>query len=324
MYEDFYKLSGKPFQLTPDPRFLYLGKGHKRALAYLRYGLEKGEGFIVITGNVGTGKTTLAQALLKKYLSADTVAGKFANTNIDADDTLRMVAGAFGLKHEGLGKASLLQYLERFFVRVREQGKRALLVIDEAQNMPRKSLEELRMLSNLQYDHVPLLQCFLLAQNEFQTTLNGAGMEQFRQRVIAGYHLTPLDLSETRAYIEFRLSQVGWQRDPAFVEDAYEGIYVHTHGIPRQINRFVDRLLVSTMLDESHVVHADTVQALADELKAETALGTEQTEQPMDAQAVQALAEELPAAATEASDGLTDRLSQIEEKLDALTRVLKN
>ncbi|MGB1110755.1 MAG: XrtA/PEP-CTERM system-associated ATPase [Gammaproteobacteria bacterium] len=320
MYEQFYHLTGKPFQLSPDPRFLYLGRGHKRALAYLRYGLEKGEGFIVITGNVGTGKTTLAQALLKQYLSADTVAGKVSTTQLDPDDTLRMVAGAFGLKHKDLNKADLLQYLERFFIRVVEAGKRSLLIVDEAQNMPRQSLEELRMLSNLQHGHRPLLQVFMLAQNEFQETMNDPGMEQFRQRVIAGYHLTPLDLMETQAYVEYRLRCVEWDNDPEITGGAFEALYKHTRGIPRQINRFFDRLLVAAYLDESHRIEAELVDSVAAEMKAETGIAMTSEEQDQIKDASEAMMKEARAAADQ---GLTDRLSQIEEKLDLLARALK-
>lgn len=312
MYEEFYGLKGKAFRLSPDERFLYLGRGHKRALAYLRYGLDKREGFIVITGNVGTGKTTLAQALIKQYLSKDTVAGKLVTTQLDPDDTLRMTAAAFGLQQEGLSKASLIQYLERFFIRVREAGKHALLVVDEAQNLPARSLEELRMLSNLQQDNVPLLQCFMLAQNEFQQTVNAPGMEQFRQRIIAGYHLTPLDLGETREYIEFRLKCVGWENDPSISDEAFEVIYKHSFGIPRQINRLADRVMVAAFLEETHQIDGELATTVATELD-------EEMHGPKDEGV--AIEQSLPASPLDKSDG-GSRLAQIEEKLDALAKAL--
>ncbi len=312
MYEEFYSLKGKAFRLSPDERFLYLGRGHKRALAYLRYGLDKREGFIVITGNVGTGKTTLAQALIKQYLSKDTIAGKLVTTQLDPDDTLRMTAAAFGLQQEGLTKASLIQYLERFFIRVREAGKHALLVVDEAQNLPPRSLEELRMLSNLQVDNEPLLQCFMLAQNEFQKTVNAPGMEQFRQRIIAGYHLTPLDLEETREYIEFRLKCVGWENNPIITNDAYEIIYKHSFGIPRQINRLADRILVAGFLEETQQIDATLAKTVATELD-------EEMRGPKDEGV--AIDQALPDSPQDNADE-SSRLAQIEDKLDALTKAL--
>ncbi|MGB0721431.1 MAG: XrtA/PEP-CTERM system-associated ATPase [Gammaproteobacteria bacterium] len=314
MYEAFYKLTGKPFQLSPDPEFLYLGRGHKRALAYLRYGLEKAEGFIIITGNVGTGKTTLAHALLKQFIKEDIVAGRVVTTQLDPDDTLRMVAGAFGLRQEGKTKATLLQQLEQFFVRVYKGGKRTLLLVDEAQNMPRQSLEELRMLSNLTLGEHPLFQCFLLAQNEFQATLNGPGMEQFRQRVIAGYHLTPLDLSETRSYIEYRLRHVGWDQDPVITDDGFEAIYRHSHGVPRQINRLADRILVFGFLDERHEIDGHVVDLVAEEIAAE--VGAVIKEGARDGGKAESDGEK--------PQGVIDsRLAQIEAKLEALTEALK-
>ncbi len=205
MYDDYYKLEGKPFQLTPDHRFFFNSKGHNRAMAYLRYGLEQGEGFIVITGGVGTGKTTLVRNLFEELTQKNVMAAQLVTTQVEAEDMLRMVCASFGLAHEGLNKATLLHNLEAIARARHAEGKQILLVVDEAQNLPARSVEELRMLSNFQVDNRALVQTFLLGQEEFKRTLQSSGMEQFRQRIIASYHLEPLSADETEKYIKHRL-----------------------------------------------------------------------------------------------------------------------
>lgn len=252
MYRSFYGFRVKPFQLKPDPNFFFGSKGHKRAMAYLEYGLSQAEGFIVITGEVGAGKTTLVRNLFRKLESEKIIAAQIVNTHLDSDDTLRMVAAAFGLPHENSNKASLLIRLEQFFRQCDQQGKRALLVVDEAQNLSPHTVEELRMLSNFQTDDKPLLQTFLLGQPEFRKTLLSADMQQLRQRVTATYHLGPMDLLETRSYIEHRLSTAGWSGNPSFDEDAFAVVYDYTNGIPRKINTLCDRLLLMGCLEQLH------------------------------------------------------------------------
>ncbi|HZV66188.1 MAG TPA: XrtA/PEP-CTERM system-associated ATPase, partial [Telluria sp.] len=244
MYETYYGLSAKPFRLRPDPHFFFGSKGHKRAMAYLEYGLSQGEGFIVITGEVGAGKTTLVRNLFNNLPSEQIVAAHIVNTHLDSDDTLRMVVSAFGLPYENVSKTDLLTRLEQFLRAVDAEGKRALLVVDEAQNLTPRTVEELRMLSNFQTDDKSLLQTFLLGQPEFRITLHSTGMQQLRQRVIASYHLGPMDAAETKAYIEHRLHTVGWNGDPAFSDAAHAAIFAHTGGIPRQTNTLCDRLLL--------------------------------------------------------------------------------
>ncbi|MBB6134278.1 putative secretion ATPase (PEP-CTERM system associated) [Massilia aurea] len=250
MYESYYGLSAKPFQLRPDPHFFYGSKGHKRAMAYLEYGLSQGEGFIVITGEVGAGKTTLVRNMLGKLPLDQIVAAHIVNTSLDPEDTLRMVVSSFGLPYEGQSKAELLNRLEQFLRTVDRQGKRALLVIDEAQNLNARTVEELRMLSNFQTDERSLLQTFLLGQPEFRATLHSPGMQQLRQRVIASYHLGPMDAAETRAYVEHRLATVGWQGTPSFDDGAYSAIYAYSGGIPRKTNTLMDRVLLMGYLEE--------------------------------------------------------------------------
>lgn len=250
MYESYYGLSAKPFQLRPDPHFFYGSKGHKRAMAYLEYGLSQGEGFIVITGEVGAGKTTLVRNLLGHLPLDQIIAAHIVNTSLDPEDTLRMVVSSFGLPYEGQSKAELLNRLEQFLRTVDRQGKRALLVIDEAQNLNARTVEELRMLSNFQTDERSLLQTFLLGQPEFRATLHSPGMQQLRQRVIASYHLGPMDAAETRAYVEHRLATVGWQGTPSFDDGAHAAIYAYSGGIPRKTNTLMDRVLLMGYLEE--------------------------------------------------------------------------
>src|SRR6187431_3202845 len=263
MYRSFYGFRVKPFQLKPDPNFFFGSKGHNRAMAYLEYGLSQGEGFIVITGDVGAGKTTLVRNLFRKLESDKVLAAQIVNTHLDSDDTLRLVAAAFGLPYENLSKASLLIGLEQFFRKCDQEGKRALLVVDEAQNLSPRTVEELRMLSNFQTEDKPLLQTFLIGQPELRDMMHGQQMQQLRQRVIASYHLGPMDKAETQAYIEHRLVHVGWKGDPSIDAAAFELVYTLSGGIPRRINTICNRLLLAGYLQEKHAFGTDDVQAIA-------------------------------------------------------------
>ena len=206
MYEKFYGLSGKPFQLNPDPTFYFGSRQHRRAMAYLEYGLHQNEGFIVVTGEVGAGKTTILRSLLDKLDPAQVVAGQLVSTQLDAEDMLRLAASSFGLRTKGVEKSDLLLSLEAFLVSTSQQGKRALLIVDEAQNLTPRAIEELRMLSNFQLETHALLQSFLVGQPEFRRTMQSAEMSQLRQRVIAGCHIGTMDPEETRGYVEHRLT----------------------------------------------------------------------------------------------------------------------
>ncbi|MDR4651843.1 MAG: XrtA-associated ATPase [Nitrosomonas sp.] len=252
MYESFYGFSAKPFQLRPDPTFYYGSKGHRRAMAYLEYGLAQGEGFIVLTGEVGAGKTTLARNLFRSFESKKIVAAQIVSTHVDSNDILRLVAAAFGLPYAELSKAALLLDLERFLRSCYQQNKRVLLLVDEAQNLSQSTLEELRMLSNFQTNDAPLLQTFLLGQPEFRKILLDQNMQQLRQRVIATYHLGPMDELETKAYIEHRLKTVGWADDPSIDDEAYKLIHQYSGGMPRKINLFCDRMFMMGCLEELH------------------------------------------------------------------------
>jgi general secretion pathway protein A len=269
MYEEFYKFTGKPFQLNPDPSFFFQSAGHQRAMAYLRYGLQQGQGFIIVTGDVGTGKTMLVNNLFKEIESQDVVAAKIVSTNVNENDLLRIVCSEFDLPYERLSKASLLKQLEVFFKSCVDEGKRVLLVVDEAQNMPRSSLEELRMLSNFDYKGMPVVQSFLLGQREFRAVMRSPGLEQLRQRVLAAYHLKPLTPPETETYIKHRLAKVGWTGDPEIENDIYLGVYQFTSGVPRRINTLMDRLLLNASLDDSHRLSFAGLRAITSEIAAE-------------------------------------------------------
>lgn len=269
MYESFYGFTSKPFQLNPDPSFYYGSRGHRRAMAYLEYGLHQSEGFIVITGDVGAGKTTLVRSLLQRLDSSKVVAAHLVSTQIDADDILRLVAAAFGLPAKNVEKADLLLQLETFLVKLTATGKRALLIVDEAQNLTPRAVEELRMLSNFQLEDHALLQSFLVGQPEFRQTMQSEHMQQLRQRVIASYHLGPLDLAETRAYVEHRLGCVGWKGDPRIEASAFDVIHAASGGIPRRINTLCDRVLLAGFLSEKHGVSASDVDNVVTEMREE-------------------------------------------------------
>ncbi len=278
MYESYYKLSGKPFQLAPDPFFFFGSSTHKRALAYLKYGLSQGEGFIVVTGDVGTGKSTLVRTLFASLEGKDdVVAAELINTQLDSTDILRMVAAAFGLAHKDNKKSSLLKNLENFFRSRNRDGKRCMLVVDEAQNLPFETIEELRMLSNIVDNGKTLLQIFLLGQTEFRENLRAPILEQVRQRVTASYHLSHLDGEETQAYIEHRLGKVDWQNNPSFTAEAFQLIFDFSEGVPRVINTTCDRLLLYGFLEEKTRIDGEIVKLVTEEINAENYAGSDST-----------------------------------------------
>jgi general secretion pathway protein A len=270
MYTDRYGFSGQPFQLTPDARFFFGSRTHKKALAYLGYGLAQGEGFIVITGEVGAGKSTLVAHLMATIDRARLNAIQIVSTQVEGDDMLRLTAQGLGLHVGGVEKARLLEAVEQKLEEAHRAGKRTLLIVDEAQNLPVSALEELRMLSNYQVGGRALLQIFLLGQPEFRDKLSGAErLEQLRQRVIATHHLGPMEADEVGAYILHRLQQVGWDGRPGFEPEAFAAIHRHTDGIPRRVNQLANRLMLQSAVEGLDRIDAAAVEAVVADMAAD-------------------------------------------------------
>ena len=269
MYAAFYKLDEMPFRLTPDPQFFYESRIHGRALAYLKYGLHKSEGVVVVTGDVGTGKTILVDRLLSQLDRARFAVSEVATTQLEPEELLGMIAAGFGLAGGGLAKAALLGGLAETLSGLRLNGKRPLIIVDEAQNLPFRSIEELRMLTNLKCDHGPLVQTVMVGQTPFRQLLARPDFEQLAQRVVAICHLQSLGAEETRRYIEHRLRRVGWAGDPAVDDDAFHAVFRHTNGVARRINMLFDRVLLLGFLEAMHKVGGDLVEQVAAEMKEE-------------------------------------------------------
>lgn len=314
MYESYYKLSGKPFQLAPDPFFFFGSSTHKRALAYLKYGLSQGEGFIVVTGDVGTGKSTLVRTLFASLEGKDdVVAAELINTQLNSTDILRMVAAAFGLAHKDNKKSSLLKNLENFFKSRNRDGKRCMLVVDEAQNLPFETIEELRMLSNIVDNGRTLLQIFLLGQTEFRENLRAPVLDQVRQRVTASYHLAHLDGEETQAYIEHRLGKVDWDKNPSFTAEAFQLIYDFSEGVPRVINTTCDRLMLYGFLEEKTRIDGEIVKLVTEEINAENYVGK-------DSVSAKKMIAKTDIALPEDATPMDVRVHQLEREMDELKK----
>ena len=313
MYAEFFKLTGLPFQLTPDSRFFFESSVHSKAMAHLTYGLNQGEGFIVITGDVGAGKTTLVEHLCSSLDPQRYTIAKISTTQTSADDTLRMVAAGFGIKTEGVEKGNLLQRLEGTLVNNFRAGRRSLLVVDEAQNLTVPALEELRMLSNFVVGNTPPLQSFLLGQPQFRPIMALPELEQLRQRVLASYHLGPLSEPETKAYVEHRLTRVGWQDDPHFSDESFKQLYEVTGGVPRKINTMCSRLMLFGFLEEAHAVTDEMVLQVAEELKSELGGGAGAPVKPPRPEADE----------FGSGQDIGYRLSRIEERIDKHDQAIK-
>ncbi len=269
MYESYYGFNERPFQLSPDPRFFFATNHHQRALSYLQYGLDQGEGFIVITGPIGTGKTTIARNLLANIADENIVAAQLVTTKLAPEELLDLVAAEFKITVTGNSKADVLQSIEKFLINLNKQGKRALLLVDEAQNLPVETVEELRMLSNFQLDSKPLIQSFLLGQEELKAIISAPDMEQFRQRIIASAHLKPLNAEEVKNYINHRLAQANCNKEALFSDEAFQLIFEKTLGVPRKINIFVDRLLLFGFLEELTNIDCNAINEVAKEMSVE-------------------------------------------------------
>jgi general secretion pathway protein A len=260
MYTRYYGFKSRPFDLLPDPRFLYLSKEHELALTHLEYGITDNKGFIVLTGDVGTGKTTLINHLLKKIEPAVNTALIY-NTNIDARSFLEMIVRDFGLETGDSRLSTLYNILYQFLLDEYIQGRRSILIIDEAQNMPTETMEEVRMLSNFETEDTFLLQIIMAGQPQLRKRLNDPELAQLSQRISVYYHLPPLERSEIGQYIEYRLKVTGYDSDvPLFTSNAIEIISEYTKGVPRLISSICDTALVYGYADEIKTIDSDIVQ----------------------------------------------------------------
>jgi len=290
MYQDFYSFHAMPFQLTPDSRFYFGSQEHRRAMAFLQYGLSQQEGFVVITGEIGAGKTMLVEHLLTQLDQNEYVVARVMTTQLGGYDTLCVIAGAFGIASDRLDKGHLISRVREFFATTRAQGRNVLVIVDEAQSLSLEAVEELRMLSNLTAGPQAPFQGILLGQPELRIALSSPETQQLRQRVIASCHLGALNAEDTRKYVEHRLIRVGWNNDPVFSDGAFEKIHSHSGGIPRRINALCSRLLLLGYLEERHVIEAAAVADVASEMAAELGapgITTGTAPQAPDAQSIQ-------------------------------------
>jgi general secretion pathway protein A len=319
MYTEHYGLAERPFQLTPDARYWYESRTHKKAMAYLGYGLAQGEGFILITGEIGAGKSTLVAHLMATIDRERLNAISLVSTQVEGDDMLRLAAQGLGLETGGVTKAQLLDRIEQ---RLREEagrGKRTLLIVDEAQNLPVSALEELRMLSNFTSQGRSLIQIFLLGQPEFRDRVAAEGsLEQLRQRVIATHHLDAMEAHEVEPYFVHRLAVAGWQGRPAFEPEAFASLYRHSGGLPRKLNQLAARLLLYAGLERLETIGGGDVESVAADMAADAPAGAPKRVLPL----------RRPTAAAEpAGDPSIERRmaaieARIEEQEAAIRRVL--
>lgn len=279
MYTEFYGLREKPFSLSPDPRFLFLSDSHREALAHLLYGIEQGEGFIAITGEVGTGKTTLCRTLLQRLEPGSEVAFLF-NPQLSGIELLQAIDAEFGLETEGKSRRELMDQLNRFLLTKRQEGRRVLLLIDEAQNLDREALEQVRLLSNLETDTTKLIQIILLAQPELDAMLETPELRQLRQRINVRWRLGPLSQTETRDYVRHRLRVAAGGAREIFSELALREVHRRSGGVPRVINRLCDRALLAGYAAGAKEIGLGTVAEAQRELDGREAMPPAQAAEP--------------------------------------------
>ncbi|MCX7857681.1 MAG: AAA family ATPase [Deltaproteobacteria bacterium] len=309
MYEDFYGFKTKPFQLLPDPRLFFKSKKHEAALTYLEYGIYERTGFVLITGEVGTGKTTLLNYLLESLRKRKDVQIAFlSQTYLTPEEFLRTLCQEFSLPHHGRTKPELIEIFGNFLIREYRLKRYVILIIDEAQNLPFETLEEIRMLSNLNAGAEHLLQIILVGQPTLRQKLQKDTLRQLAQRIEVSYHLEPLDMEETKEYIKFRLEKAGGPRD-IFTEEAIEEIYNYSKGIPRLINGVCNMCLVYGMADDIKKIDKDVVMSV---LKDRTDWGISEGKEET---------KDVHVPAQSGVNGISGILSSIDSKLDVIVRV---
>lgn len=270
MYESYFGLKENPFNVTPNPEYIYLGERHKEALAQLLYGVREKKGFIVITGEVGTGKTTLIHYLLDKLNGNDHTKTAFLfNPKLTVNDFIQYILKDLGVRIHGQTKGEYLHHLHRYLLNAYRKDERVVLIVDEAQGLKPELLEEIRLLSNLETSRSKLIQIVLVGQPELDRTLSQTEFRQLRQRINLRYHISPLSLKETREYIEKRLRTAGAQR-PIFTEKAIKEVYKRSGGIPRLINIICDNALLNSYAMDQQIVDEKSVREVSDDLKIST------------------------------------------------------
>jgi general secretion pathway protein A len=266
MYLELFKLHELPFRLTPDPAFLYLSKHHARAKAYMESTIWFTDGFVVITGEIGSGKTTLIETFLKE-LEKDVVVAQINQTQVSAIEFLQSVLVQFGFQPFRMKKAELLSTLNEFLVEQYANGRRVLLIVDEAQNLSNKVLEEIRLLSGVETTKEKVLRIILAGQPELNDKLNSAMLIQLAQRIRLRFHLTPLSKTDTQLYIQHRLEVAGSQGRQIFDAECYPLIFRYTGGIPRLVNTLCDTSMMAAFAQDRDVVKVDDMKAAIEELQ---------------------------------------------------------
>lgn len=271
MYLDFYQFRERPFNLTPDPRFLFYSERHREALNHMLYGVQGRKGFIQITGEVGAGKTTLSRAFLERLDDEEYTTALVLNPMLTANQLLRAILVEFGVPVPYNNRAKALERLNRFLLDELSTGRDVVLIIDEAQDLTPELLEQVRLLSNLETDQVKLLQILLIGQPELRRRLEGKDLRQLRQRITVRYHLEPLDRQEAERYIGHRLQVAGAGNPPHFSPAALRRIYRYSEGIPRLINAACDKSLLAGYADGEHEISAHHVRRAVRSLEGQAA-----------------------------------------------------
>jgi general secretion pathway protein A len=309
MYESFYGLKEKPFNLTPDPDYLYMSPGHENAYTHLEYAIQESKGFVVVTGEVGSGKTTLINYLLRKIPQAIHV-GIINNTLVDPQELLKMICHEFEVRFEDSDKTVLLTRLYGYLLEQYSKRERVVLIIDEAQNLSENTLEEIRMLSNLESEKHHLIQMILVGQPQLKEKLQRKSLEQFVQRVTVNCHLDALDKDQVEGYIRHRLMVAGAQSLDIFDPEAMWAIYKHSRGIPRLINTICDTAFVYGFADDVRMIGSDLIEAVA-QARNLAAGGDDRESFPEEKKKNGAL----PADSTASNQAMEDRIRMLEEKI---------
>lgn len=259
MYEKFYNFSEKPFNTTPDSKFFFASAKHLEALNSLHYAVMERKGFVVVTGEIGAGKTTVCRTLVNK-LGLNTKVAVITNTHLNAKELITEILDEFEIEHNGGSKQNLLKHLNKFLIAQLAVETIVVLIIDEAQNLTTKVLEEVRMLSNLETEKEKLIQIILLGQPQLKVKLENPKLEQLKQRIAVFYHISPLTRAETGEYIRYRLSLVNSSRANIFTPEAIDAIFEYSRGIPRLINLTADNALLLGYVDELKYIPENIIQ----------------------------------------------------------------